>query len=501
MRLSSSITPVLLIGLTSASGHTPPQGCQEVCDRLSEEFPSQVLLRNQSEYDSAKHSFWSTIQGTVSPICFFKPEIPEEVSRAVVLTRGGNCRFAVKSGGHASFEASTIEDGLVIDLTKLNRVVVSKDRRTAIIEPGGTWSVVYHALQEYNLTVPGGRQFGVGVGGLALGGGISWLSNLLGWTCDNILEYEIVLADGRIVKANPKSHKDLFWALRGGGSNFGIVTKFKFLTQEQGKLWNGNLLFNATQNLTVNAAFAKWGNSLAPTDPRSGGIVVWDAHADAPPNGIAVLFHADTFAENTHPEVFNEFYDADRIEALEANAFHGDIAEGFVVPGSVTRTSFWTTSWVLDTELTQQVFEFWNKESKSIASFATQQQLQIQIVTRSQMNFMRTNGGNPTGLADLSKPIGFINLIMRWEKAEDDEAVYRVQQRIQDRIDDAAKQKGLYSTFQYLNYASQFQDPFASYGTVNKQRLLRIAKKYDPQGVFQTLANSGFKLTKDPQSL
>ncbi|KAH6974655.1 hypothetical protein BKA56DRAFT_441513, partial [Ilyonectria sp. MPI-CAGE-AT-0026] len=134
---------------------------------------------------------------------------------AVVTARSHHCQFAVKSGGHSSFTASTINDGRVVDLARLNGVTVSQDRQTAIIEPGGRWADVYPVLQKYNLTVPGGRMFGVGVGGLSLGGGISWLSNLHGWTCDNILEYEVVLADGRIVTANPASHKDLFWALRG----------------------------------------------------------------------------------------------------------------------------------------------------------------------------------------------------------------------------------------------------------------------------------------------
>ncbi|KAH6974656.1 hypothetical protein BKA56DRAFT_591608 [Ilyonectria sp. MPI-CAGE-AT-0026] len=160
----------------------------------------------------------------------------------------------------------------------------------------------------------------------------------------------------------------------------------------------------------------------------------------------------------------------------------------------------WTTSFVLDAELMQTAFDIWNEESKSIASFASHQ-LQLQIFTRSQLDFMTRNGGNPTGMAKHSRPVGFVNLRASWGKAEDDKTVYQVQQRMEDRINAAAKQRGLYSIFKYTNYASQFQDPFLGYGSVNKKRLLKIAQKYDPAGVFQTLVSGGFKLTKGPQHL
>ncbi|KAG4274335.1 FAD binding domain-containing protein [Fusarium proliferatum] len=493
--MAFSIIQALLMGLAihvSAAPQSRP--CQAV------QYPSQVFLGDETKYSSEQTSFWSTIQGAVSPTCFFQPESAEEVASAVVAARGGTCKFAVKSGGHYSFTASTIAGGLVVDLARLNKVTVSQDRQTAAIEPGGRWADVYPILQKYGLTVPGGRMFGVGVGGLSLGGGISWLSNLHGWTCDNILEYEVVLADGCVITANPKSHKDLFWALRGGGSNFGVVTKFKFIAYEQGRLWNGNLRFDADANVTANAAFTTWGDLLAPKDLKSGGVLLWDAHADGPPTGLAILTHADTFAENSHPEVFDRFYEVGPNNVTEGNAFHAEIAEGLVIPGGVTRNSMWTTSFVLDAELMQSAFDIWSEESASIASFAAQQ-LQLQIFTRSQLAFMKRNGGNPTGMAKETRPVGFVNLLTMWEKSEDDKHVYQVQQRMEDRINAAAKKRGLDSIFKYTNYASQFQDPFAGYGSDNKKQLLKIAKKYDPEGVFQTLVEGGFKLSRGPPHL
>lgn len=136
---------------------------------------------------STTGSFWSAIQGDIRPICFFRPRNADEISQAVVAAKDAQCPFAVKSGGHSSFGASTIADGLVIDLADMNGVTLSEDRKSALIESGGKWHEVYDALQKYGVTVPGGRQFGVGVGGLTLGG-IYLLDHLLerisSLTCD-----------------------------------------------------------------------------------------------------------------------------------------------------------------------------------------------------------------------------------------------------------------------------------------------------------------------------
>ncbi|KAH9234812.1 hypothetical protein K456DRAFT_1948838 [Colletotrichum gloeosporioides 23] len=172
MGFSCSIAAAILAGST-AFIHAKPtsfSGCDGVCRDLHQEFPNQVLLRNETAYALEQTSFWSTVQGSASPTCFFTPASANEVSRAVDIARDGQCQFAAKSGGHYSFEASTIDNGLVVDLARMNETVVSDDKRSAVVGPGGRWSSVYPILQEQNLTIPGGRMFGVGVGGLTLGG-------------------------------------------------------------------------------------------------------------------------------------------------------------------------------------------------------------------------------------------------------------------------------------------------------------------------------------------
>ncbi|KAH7018783.1 FAD binding domain-containing protein, partial [Ilyonectria destructans] len=267
-------------------------------------------------------------------------------------------------------------------------------------------------------------------------------------------------------------------------------------------IWFGRVRFNDTASTTFNAAYADWGISQAPKDLRSGGVLVWNAFADRPPSGVALLVHADTYENATHPAVFDQFYNEAAMGVEAANTYHGDLAKSLVIPASVTRNSMWTTSFVLDAGLLQTVYEIWEEETRSIASFAAVQQLQVQVITVSQMRFMKHSGGNPSGLAGQSKAICFLNLLTQWKYAEDDHAAYSAQQRMATRVDAVAKERGLYNGCKYTNYASQFQDPFSGYGKANRKRLLDIAKMYDPDRVFQTLQPGGFKITKGaPQVL
>ncbi|KAK1702171.1 hypothetical protein BDP67DRAFT_378783, partial [Colletotrichum lupini] len=139
----------------------------------------------------------------------------------------------------------------------------------------------------------------------------------------------------------------------------------------------------------------------------------------------------------------------------------------------------------------------WNEEASALA-FISIQQIQIQAINKSQLELMRRNGGNPHRLGEQSQPLGFVNLRARWENAKDDDAIYRAQQRTEERINKVADEMGLASGYKYTNYASQFQDPFAGYGQANKERLRSIAEKHDPSGVFQDLSPGGFKVTKVP---
>jgi hypothetical protein len=147
---------------------------------------------------------------------------------AVNFGRDNGMKVAIRSGGHNAAGLGTVDDGLVIDLSPMKGIRVDPAARTVRVEAGCTWGDVDHATHAFGLATPSGFVSTTGVGGLTLGGGIGYLSRQFGLTIDSLVAADLVLADGRTVVASDDEHPDLFWAIRGGGGNFGVVTSFVF---------------------------------------------------------------------------------------------------------------------------------------------------------------------------------------------------------------------------------------------------------------------------------
>src|SRR4051794_31992603 len=153
---------------------------------------------------------------------------PGDVARAIGFARDHDVPLAVRGGGHNGGGLATVDDGVVIDLSMLKDIEVDPRARTVRVGGGCLWGEVDAATGEHGLATPSGIISTTGVGGLTLGGGIGHLSRKCGLTIDNLLEAEVVLASGERVRASEDEHPDLFWAIRGGGGNFGVVTSFVF---------------------------------------------------------------------------------------------------------------------------------------------------------------------------------------------------------------------------------------------------------------------------------
>ena len=157
-----------------------------------------------------------------------------DVKAAVDFARTRGLSLAVKAGGHSNAGHSTIEGGLLIDLSSMKGVSIDPENRTARVEPGVKWGEFNPIAERHGLATPGGTISTVGVSGFTLGGGSGYLSRKHGMAIDNLLSVEVVAADGRIIRAGDDEHPDLFWAIRGGGGNFGIVTAFEFRLHDVG---------------------------------------------------------------------------------------------------------------------------------------------------------------------------------------------------------------------------------------------------------------------------
>ncbi|MDQ3935878.1 MAG: FAD-binding oxidoreductase [Actinomycetota bacterium] len=197
-------------------------------------FVGRVVEPADPDYDSARAGWNGAIDRR--PAAIAHATDAEDVAAAIRAARSAGVAFTIRSGGHSVAGRSVRDGALCIDLRALNGVDVDPEREVAFVGGGALLSELDAATQEHGLAVPGGQISHTGVGGLTLGGGLGWLMRKHGLTIDSLLAVEVVLADGRIVRASDDEHPDLFWALRGGGGDFGVVTRFEFRAHRVGPM-------------------------------------------------------------------------------------------------------------------------------------------------------------------------------------------------------------------------------------------------------------------------
>ena len=203
-------------------------------------FQGQLHAPGDAGYDAARAVFNAMIdrRPTVVAVC----GSTADVVAAVNFARDENLPLSVYGGGHAVTGAAVCDDGVCLDLRGMKGIVVDPVARTARAEAGLNWGEFDAATQEHGLAVTGGRVPDTGIAGLALGSGSGWLERKFGFTCDNLLAAEVVTADGQVVTASATENEDLFWGLRGGGGNFGVVTSFLLQLHPVGPIVLGGLL-------------------------------------------------------------------------------------------------------------------------------------------------------------------------------------------------------------------------------------------------------------------
>ena len=195
-------------------------------DELREVLTGELLVPDDPGYDEARTVFNAMIDRR--PAVIARCTSTADVAIAVNFAREQRLLVAVRCGGHSFSGLSTCDEGILIDLGGLRSITVDPDQRTARAGGGVLWGEFDAVTQAHGLHTPGGRVTTTGIGGFTLGGGYGWSSCRHGLACDNLISAEVVLADGGVVRASEQEHADLFWGIRGGGGNLGIVTEFEF---------------------------------------------------------------------------------------------------------------------------------------------------------------------------------------------------------------------------------------------------------------------------------
>ncbi|PPQ74917.1 hypothetical protein CVT26_011353 [Gymnopilus dilepis] len=290
-----------------AAASTNAGGASQACNLLKQALPGSVFFPGSTTYaqDIAHFEFSSSQNAT----CSVEPASVKDVSTILQIVGRADIRspFAIVAGGHATNRGFSSTTGVQVSLTKFRNTTYDAKSQTVTLQPGKTWDQIYEDLEPFNVTVAGGRVAGVGVG-LALGGGYSWVTDQVGLSIDNILAFDLVLPNGTFVQVRNDNYPELFFGLKGGLNNFGIVTSLTFKAVQLGKIWAGVINYDASQADSVAQAVSNF--SLQNTDEKaqmaaayvnSGGSDIWQV----------IMF----YAEPQQPSVFQPFLDIPNIGA------------------------------------------------------------------------------------------------------------------------------------------------------------------------------------------
>ena len=243
--------------MTTAEQTTP-----ETIARLEEALRGDYITRDAASYDEARAVYNAMIDKR--PAAIARCADVADVIAAVRHARECGLQAAVRCGAHNGAGLGSVDDGLVIDLSPMQGVIVDPRRSLVRVQGGATLGAVDHATHAFGLAVPAGIISTTGIGGLTLGGGIGHLTRRCGLTIDSLLSADVVLADGSFVTAGPEEADDLFWALRGGGGNFGIATSFTFRCHEVASVIAGPVLYDLEDAAEVLA----WWREFGPAQPE-----------------------------------------------------------------------------------------------------------------------------------------------------------------------------------------------------------------------------------------
>ncbi|KAM0525765.1 hypothetical protein ACHAPE_000476 [Trichoderma viride] len=464
---------------------------------LSTLGPEKVFYPGSDGYSSSNASYFAQQQSQLRPVAVVSPTSAEDVAKTVHLLGnaedqdGKPVRLAIRSGGHAvDAGAANVDGGVTIDLSRLNSIEVSEDRKTVSIGPGAKWEQVYDKLDAIGLSVAGCRSAPVGVGGLTLGGGISYFSPRFGWTCDTVTNFQVVLADGSVVNANEKENEDLLIALRGGSNNFGVVTRFDFAAFEQGQIWGGSLfhtLDTIDDNLKAFQDFA----SAEDYDEYASLITSFGYAAG---RGAGIVHSVEYTKPAESLPVFEPFLQIPNAMSTMRLAGMGEISREQAVysPYGLRQFSLQTTHGP-NLEVLKTVFSCW-KKSISVVEDVANVVWSISLEPLPTIFYKRAGTSNSLGLSDRNKPLVITLLTAMWTDEADDTKVEKTARKMLVDIETKAKELGEYDPFVYANYAAPWQDPIASYGKESIERLKKVRERVDPKGVFTHRVTGAFKL-------
>ncbi|KAI1079260.1 FAD-binding domain-containing protein [Whalleya microplaca] len=495
LALASAIAPATVMADLVDANVTVPTNC---CSSLESAGLKNIYYPGNDVYENRTESYFS-VSAQLEPICIIQPTSAEDVAKIVTtLTHGTACNFAVRSGGHTVWPgAANIKVGVTIDLGLISNTTYVPETQVAQVGAGSRWREVYSALEPYGVTAAGGRTSTVGVGGFLLGGGNTFYTARRGLACDNVVNYEVVLASGEIINANANENADLFKALKGGSANFGIVTRFDLQAFEAPELWGGLVGYPTSTTQQHIEAYVDWTDNIE-NYPDGSAITFWTYDPTA--KDIIITAAYEDITGRVAAPAFDKFL---AIPNQVTNTMR--IASHVNLTRELELTSGYRNVWYAITfkndkrlyekavELHKQFVADWKAQSPD-GDFICHAIFQAIPTIYSKHSVEK--GGNVLGL-DREKDNAVMFQVQLMVNGEDQENLGRERMvAFRNAVKQYSADLGGDVEWEYLNYADYTQNPLKTYGQANVDYIRQVATKYDPDGVFQTRLPGGFKISK-----
>jgi FAD/FMN-containing dehydrogenase len=446
---------------------------------LKNKVTGRVVLAADPGYDDVR-KIWNAMIDR-RPAIIVQCAEASDVSHALVFAREHGLEISVRGGGHNIAGNAVCDNGLMIDFSTLKRVHVDAGKKRAYVEPGATLGDFDAAVQAHGLATPVGINSTTGIAGLTLGGGFGWLTRQYGLTIDNLVSTEVITADGKNVRASANDHPDLFWALRGGGGNFGVVTQFEFALHTVGpEIFAGLIVFPFDQAKQV---LTQYRECFASTPDE---LNVWVVLRQAPPLPF--------LPESVHGKevvVFAVFYagDAAAGEKLIEPLRHFGNPHG----EHLSAQPYLAWQQAFDPLLTPGARNYWkshNFTTLSNAALDTVIDFASPLPSPQCEIFIGHIGGAPNRVAADAMAYGHreaqyvLNVHGRWDTAAEDETGIAWARAFFNASAPYA------SAGAYVNFMTEDEGDrvAAAYGP-NYDRLVQIKRQYDPENVFHLNQN------------
>jgi len=448
-------------------------------DGLKNKLKGQIVLPEDSNYDDVR-KIWNAMIDR-RPAMIIRSEEAADVSRSILFARENGLEISIRGGGHNIAGNAVCDNGLMIDLSLMKSVRVDVENKRAYVGPGATLHDFDSAVQPYGLATPVGINSTTGIAGLTVGGGFGWLTRKYGMTVDNLVSADVMTVEGNTRKASERENANLFWGIRGGGGNLGIVTEFEFKLHPVGpEIFAGLIVFSLKQATQVLDQYRRFASS-APED-----LNVWVVLRKAPP-----LPFLPPDVHGKEVIVLAVFYGGDPAAApkiVEPLRGFGDILgeHAGVMPYVQWQQAF-------DPLLTPGARNYWKSHNfeeindaaiKTIVEYASklpsaQTEIFIALISGA------ANRVAPNAMAYGNRDAKFVlNVHGRWEDAQDDK-------RCIDWARSFFQASAPYaSKGAYVNFMTEEEGErvAAAYGA-NYNRLVEIKRKYDPENILHMNQN------------